>query len=95
MQGAFALVAAFAGHPRLLLGARQGAPLAVGYGDGEMLLGSDAHALAPLTRRIAYLEEGDWAVVAVEGARFLAADGGPVERPVVQTAISGAVLGKG
>ncbi len=95
VHGAFALVAAFAGHPKLLLGARQGAPLAVGFGEGEMFLGSDALALAPLTRRIAYLEEGDWAEVTEEGARFFDAHGAPVERAVVQTAVSGAVVGKG
>ena len=53
----------FAGHPELMIGAQHGAPLAVGFGDGEMFLGSDALALAPLTQRIAYLEDGDWAVV--------------------------------
>ena len=70
VHGAFALAAVFAGHPRMLIAARQGAPLAVGFGEGEMFVGSDALALAPLTRRIAYLEEGDWAVVTDEGARF-------------------------
>ncbi|WP_270936410.1 glutamine--fructose-6-phosphate transaminase (isomerizing) [Falsiroseomonas oryzae] len=95
VHGAFALAAVFAGHPRLLLGARQGAPLAVGFGEGEMFLGSDALALAPLTRRIAYLEEGDWVVVTEEGARFFDVDGAAVERTVVQTAVSGAVVGKG
>src|SRR4051812_43757271 len=66
VHGAFALAAIFAGHPKLLLAARQGAPLAVGYGEGEMFIGSDALALAPLTRRIAYLDEGDWAVLDTE-----------------------------
>jgi glucosamine--fructose-6-phosphate aminotransferase (isomerizing) len=70
VHGAFAIAAVFAGHPRLLLGARQGAPLAVGFGEGEMFVGSDALALAPLTRRIAYLEEGDWVVLTDDGARF-------------------------
>ncbi|MGG5818917.1 glutamine--fructose-6-phosphate transaminase (isomerizing) [Falsiroseomonas sp. HW251] len=95
VHGAFALAAVFAGHPRLLLGARQGAPLAVGFGEGEMFLGSDALALAPLTRRIAYLEEGDWAVVTDDGARFFDAADAPVDRSIVQTAVSGAVVGKG
>ncbi len=63
LEGAFALVLLFAGEHDLLIGARRGSPLAIGYGDGEMFLGSDALALAPLTRRITYLEEGDWAVV--------------------------------
>ncbi|MBL6456557.1 glutamine--fructose-6-phosphate transaminase (isomerizing) [Belnapia sp. T6] len=95
VHGAFALAAIFAGHPRLLLCARQGAPLAIGFGEGEMFVGSDALALAPLTRRIAYLEEGDWAVVDGEGARFFDARHQPVERAIVQTAVSGAVVGKG
>jgi glucosamine--fructose-6-phosphate aminotransferase (isomerizing) len=95
VHGAFALAAIFEGHPKLLLGARQGAPLAVGFGDGEMFLGSDALALAPLTRRIAYLEEGDWVALTEEGARFFDSHDAPVERAVVQTAVSGAVVGKG
>jgi glutamine---fructose-6-phosphate transaminase (isomerizing) len=95
VHGAFALAAVFAGHPRLLLAARQGAPLAVGYGEGEMFVGSDALALAPLTRRIAYLEEGDWAEVTDEGARFCDAQGRPAERAVRVTALTGAVAGKG
>ena len=60
LEGAFALAILFAGRHDLIIGARRGTPLAVGYGDGEMYLGSDALALAPLTRRICYLEEGDW-----------------------------------
>jgi glucosamine--fructose-6-phosphate aminotransferase (isomerizing) len=95
VHGAFAIAAVFAGHPRLLLGARQGAPLAVGFGEGEMFVGSDALALAPLTRRIAYLEEGDWVVLTDDGARFHDAQDTPVERAIVQTAVSGAVVGKG
>jgi glucosamine--fructose-6-phosphate aminotransferase (isomerizing) len=95
VTGAFAIAAVFAGHPRLLIGARQGAPLAVGFGDGEMFLGSDALALAPLTRRIAYLEEGDWVVLTDEGARFFDAKDAPAERKVVQTSVSGAAVGKG
>ncbi|MBK1658968.1 glutamine--fructose-6-phosphate transaminase (isomerizing) [Paracraurococcus ruber] len=95
VHGAFALAAIFAGHPRLLMCARQGAPLAVGFGEGEMFVGSDALALAPLTRRIAYLDEGDWAVVDGEGARFFDAAHNAVERKVVVTAVSGAAVGKG
>jgi glucosamine--fructose-6-phosphate aminotransferase (isomerizing) len=95
VHGAFAIAAVFAGHPRLLLGARQGAPLAVGFGEGEMFLGSDALALAPLTRRIAYLEEGDWVVLTDGEARFFDATDAPAERQVVQTAVSGAAVGKG
>ena len=63
LHGAFALAILFRDHPDLLIGARLGSPLTVGYGDGENYLGSDALALAPLTQRIAYLDEGDWAVI--------------------------------
>jgi glucosamine--fructose-6-phosphate aminotransferase (isomerizing) len=95
VHGAFALAMMFAGHPRKLIAARQGAPLAVGFGEGEMFVGSDALALAPLTRRIAYLEEGDWAVVSDSDARFFDSQDRPVEREVRLTAISGAAVGKG
>ncbi len=71
LDGAFALAFLFAGEHDLLIGARRGSPLAVGYGDGEMFLGSDALALAPLTRRITYLEEGDWAVVTSRAVTIL------------------------
>ena len=95
VHGAFALAAIFAGHPKLLLAARQGAPLAIGFGEGEMFVGSDALALAPLTRRIAYLEEGDWAALDDSGAHFFNAQHQPVERAIVVTAVSGAAVGKG
>jgi glucosamine--fructose-6-phosphate aminotransferase (isomerizing) len=95
LEGAFALVLLFAGHPDLLICARRGSPLAIGYGEGEMYVGSDALALAPLTRRILYLEEGDWAVLRANGcATFDAADK-PVERAVKETSLSGAATGKG
>ncbi len=64
--------------PELMIGARHGAPLAVGFGDDEMFLGSDSLALAPLTRRIAYLRDGDWAVLSRGGAEVFDADGTPV-----------------
>lgn len=95
LEGAFALVFLFAGHPDLLIGARRGSPLAIGYGDGEMYLGSDALALAPLTRRITYLEEGDWAVVTSSGATVYDDQDQLVQRAVQTTAISGAMTGKG
>ncbi|HEY4251220.1 MAG TPA: glutamine--fructose-6-phosphate transaminase (isomerizing), partial [Roseomonas sp.] len=94
-HGAFALAMIFAGHGRKLIAARQGAPLAVGYGEGEMFIGSDALALAPLTRRIAYLEEGDWAVLDADGARFFDAKDQPAQRAIKVTAFSGAATGKG
>ncbi len=95
LTGAYALAMVFAGHPDLMIGARHGAPLAVGFGEDEMFLGSDALALAPLTSRIAYLEDGDWAVVRRDGAAFFDAAGASVERPVRRTALTGAAVGKG
>jgi glucosamine--fructose-6-phosphate aminotransferase (isomerizing) len=95
LHGAYALAMVFAGHSELMIGAQQGAPLAVGFGEGEMFLGSDALALAPLTRRIAFLRDGDWTVVTREGARFFDVEGSEIERKVQQTALSGAAVGKG
>jgi glutamine---fructose-6-phosphate transaminase (isomerizing) len=95
LEGAYALAMIFAGHPELIVGAQHGAPLAVGYGEDEMFVGSDALALAPLTRRIAYLKDGDWTVVDRQGARFFGADGEPVERAVKLTRLTGASIGKG
>jgi glutamine---fructose-6-phosphate transaminase (isomerizing) len=95
LEGAFGLALLFAGHEDLLICARRGSPLAIGYGDGEMYVGSDALALAPLTNRIQYLEEGDWAVLSPQGATIRAADGSAVERAIRQTAFSGALIGKG
>src|SRR6202795_2567152 len=69
LRGAFALVFLFKGETDLLIGARKGSPLAIGYGDGEMFLGSDAIALAPFTDTISYLEDGDWAVVTRKGVQ--------------------------
>jgi glucosamine--fructose-6-phosphate aminotransferase (isomerizing) len=95
LEGAYALALLFAGHRNLLIGAQHGAPLAVGFGDGEMFLGSDALALAPLTSRIAYLRDGDWAVLTHGGADFFDAGGRTVEREIRRTALSGAASGKG
>jgi glucosamine--fructose-6-phosphate aminotransferase (isomerizing) len=95
LHGAFAIALAFAGHPGLLVGARRGSPMAVGFGEGETYLGSDAMALAPLTKRIAYLEEGDCAVLTTEAVRFLGENDRPVERAITTTAASGALVGKG
>src|SRR3954470_806429 len=81
LRGAFALVFLFSGEDDLLIGARHGAPLAIGYGEGEMYLGSDALALAPFTDDIAYLEDGDWAILSREGAELRDATGRSVERP--------------
>lgn len=95
LEGAFALAILFAGHHEMMIGARRGSPLAIGYGDGEMYLGSDSLALAPLTSRICYLEEGDWAEVTATGARIHDASGAVVERDIRLTATSGAMIGKG
>ncbi|MGE5269480.1 MAG: glutamine--fructose-6-phosphate transaminase (isomerizing) [Thiohalocapsa sp.] len=95
LEGAFALVFLFAGEHDLLICARRGSPLAIGYGDGEMFIGSDSLALAPLTRRITYLEEGDWAVVTSHEVAIFDRDNRKVARPVRETALSGALIGKG
>ncbi|HVB68094.1 MAG TPA: glutamine--fructose-6-phosphate transaminase (isomerizing) [Acetobacteraceae bacterium] len=95
LQGAYALAMIFAGHPELIVGAQNGAPLAVGFGEDEMFVGSDALALAPLTRRIAYLRDGDWTAIDRKGARFFAADGAEVAREVKLTQLTGAAIGKG
>ncbi len=95
LHGAYALAMVFADRPDLVIGARHGAPLAVGFGENEMFVGSDALALAPLTQRIAYLEDGDWAVVTRKGAHFFDVSGQPVERQVRRTALTGAAVGKG
>jgi glucosamine--fructose-6-phosphate aminotransferase (isomerizing) len=94
-EGAFALAVLVAGRGDLLLAARRGSPLAVGYGQGEMYVGSDALALAPFTRQISYLEDGDWAVVTPAGATVFDETGKEVQRPVRETALTGALIGKG
>ena len=95
LHGAFALAVLFRSEPDLLIGARLGAPLTVGYGNGENYLGSDAHALAPLTQRIAYLEEGDWAAVTRASVEIFDRDNRPVERPIVESGATAEVIDKG
>jgi glucosamine--fructose-6-phosphate aminotransferase (isomerizing) len=95
LRGAFALAIIFRAHPDILIGARLGSPLVVGYGEGEMYLGSDALALASLTQRISYLEEGDWVVIDRQGARVFDAANAPVERAVVASGASAAAIEKG
>lgn len=94
LEGAYALAMVFAGHPELMVGAQHGAPLAVGFGDTAMYLGSDSLALAPMTRRIAYLQDGDWTVVTREGAAFFGPAGQSVSREIRMTVQTGAVVGK-
>ncbi len=95
LEGAFALAIIFSGREDLLIGARRGSPLAVGYGNGEMFLGSDAMALAPFTDRVAYLGEGDWVVLTHSGATIYGEMGAEVSRPVARTAASALLIDKG
>ncbi len=95
LEGAFSVAMIFAGEHNLLIGARQGTPLAVGYGDGEMYVASDSYALAPLTRKICFLEDGDRVAVTREGAQVYTNDNKSVEREIRITAQSGATTGKG
>lgn len=95
LRGAFALAIAFRQHPDMLIGARLGSPLVVGYGDNEMFLGSDALALAPLTQKIAYLEEGDWVVITREGATIYDEQNNPVKREITTSGASAASIEKG
>ncbi|MBN9144222.1 MULTISPECIES: glutamine--fructose-6-phosphate transaminase (isomerizing) [unclassified Novosphingobium] len=95
LRGAFALAIAFREHPDMLIGARLGSPLVLGYGEGETFLGSDALALAPLTQRITYLEEGDWVVIRREGVEIFDKDNNPVTRAIVASGASAAAVEKG
>ena len=95
LRGAFALAFLFAGEDDLLIGARKGSPLAVGYGDGEMYLGSDAIALAPFTDTISYLDEGDSAVLTRKGVEVHDAAGSRVERAIVKSNASALMVDKG
>src|SRR5919198_599424 len=95
LRGAFALAFLFAGEDDLIIGARKGSPLAVGYGDGEMYLGSDAIALAPFTDAISYLEDGDSAVLTRTGVEVRDGKGGKVERAVLRSSASAFLVDKG
>jgi glucosamine--fructose-6-phosphate aminotransferase (isomerizing) len=95
LEGAFALAILFKGEDDLMIGARNGPPLAVGHGDGEMFLGSDAIALSPFTNRITYLEDGDWVVMTHDTLEILDAAGRPVERPMSFSQASAMLVDKG
>jgi glutamine---fructose-6-phosphate transaminase (isomerizing) len=95
LKGAFALAFMFSGEEDLLIGARAGAPLAVGFGEGEMYLGSDALALAPFTDRISFLEEGDWVVLNRHGAEFRDAEDRLVNRVVLRIATGSVLIDRG
>jgi glucosamine--fructose-6-phosphate aminotransferase (isomerizing) len=95
IHGAFSLAILFRRWPDLLIGARLGSPLVVGYGDGETYLGSDALGLAPLTQRISYLDEGDWVVIRHDGAQVYDKDDNKVVRETVESGASSARIDKG
>jgi glutamine---fructose-6-phosphate transaminase (isomerizing) len=95
LKGAFALAFLFSGEEDLLIGARKGSPLAIGYGDGEMYLGSDAIALAPFTSEISYLEDGDFVVLTRGGAVIQDVTGKVVTRPVIRSTASAFLVDKG
>ncbi len=95
LKGAFALGIIFAGHDDLMIAARQGSPLAIGFGTGEVYLGSDAIALAPFTDTITYLDEGDWAVLHRSGAEIYDASGARVDRPKIKSVASSLLVDKG
>ncbi|WP_181699613.1 glutamine--fructose-6-phosphate transaminase (isomerizing) [Chthonobacter albigriseus] len=95
LTGAFSLAFLFDGHPDLMIGARRGSPLAVGYGKGEMFFGSDAIALAPFTSTLTYLEDGDWAVATHEGVTIRNEAGEVVSRPVQTSNASAFLVDKG
>ncbi len=95
LEGAFALAMIFRGYNDLMIVARQGSPLAIGYGKKEMFVGSDALALAPFTDEIAYLEDGDWAVLTREGVAIRDRAGKAVRRPVTRSVASAMLVDKG
>ncbi|RXG91722.1 glutamine--fructose-6-phosphate transaminase (isomerizing) [Bradyrhizobium sp. C-145] len=94
LRGAFALGFIFAGDDDLMIGARNGPPLAIGYGDGEMYLGSDAIALGPFTETISYLEDGDWVVLTRNSATIFDKDGHAVQRDKIRHAASTSLVDK-
>ncbi|HKP80212.1 MAG TPA: isomerizing glutamine--fructose-6-phosphate transaminase, partial [Phenylobacterium sp.] len=95
LSGAYALGVLIAGEDELVMGARRGSPLVVGYGDGEMFIGSDALAVGPFTSRVCYLDEGDFVAITHAGAKIFDHDGRPVERPVRTVPASAALVEKG
>ena len=95
LHGAFALCFLFEGEDDLMICARKGSPLAIGHGDGEMFVGSDAIALAPLTNRVTYLEEGDWAVITRAGAQIFDVAGRRANRAETRIALDQARVEKG
>jgi glutamine---fructose-6-phosphate transaminase (isomerizing) len=95
LTGAYALAVLIEGEDGLILGARRGSPLVVGWGEGEMYLGSDALAVGPFTQKISYLDEGDFVALNRDGARMFDVSGQPAERPIVTVSASSALVEKG
>jgi glucosamine--fructose-6-phosphate aminotransferase (isomerizing) len=95
LEGAFALAMIFRGYYDLMIVARQGSPLTIGYGKGEMFVGSDALALAPFTDEISYLEDGDWAVLTRQGVAIRDGTGTPVRRPITRSLATSLLVDKG
>ncbi|GLK75870.1 glutamine--fructose-6-phosphate aminotransferase [isomerizing] [Methylopila jiangsuensis] len=95
LKGAFALAFIFAGEDDLIIGARRGSPLAIGHGEGENFLGSDAIALAPFTDAVTYLEDGDWVALTREGVEIFDETGAPAPRAAVRAAAAAIVVDKG
>ena len=95
LRGAFALAVLFKAYDNLLIAARRGSPIAIGHGDGEMYVGSDAIALSPFTDRITYLDDGDWAVVTRTGVEIMDSNGKPVIRKMQRSSSSALMVDKG
>jgi glucosamine--fructose-6-phosphate aminotransferase (isomerizing) len=95
LEGAFALAIMFRGEDDLMIGARKGAPLAVGHGEGEMYLGSDAMALAPFTNRITYLEDGDWVALTRQSVELYDGNNRQTLRPISYSQVSSNLVDKG
>jgi len=95
LNGAFALAIMFAGDDNLIVAARNGPPLAIGHGEGEMYLGSGAIAIGPFTNAITYLEDGDWAILSREGVEVRNVGGARVERPMIRSAAGSMLVDKG
>ncbi|MFT8989151.1 MAG: glutamine--fructose-6-phosphate transaminase (isomerizing) [Gluconobacter albidus] len=94
LEGAYAIAMIFKDHEGLLIGARHGAPLAVGYGNGEMFLGSDSIALAPMAQKMTYLEDGDWCELTTDNVRIFDMTGAEVSRPVQDLTFMAGQVGK-
>src|SRR4029453_1772368 len=95
LQGAFGIAFLFRDDPDLIIGARMGSPLTVGYGDGENFFGSDAFGLAPFSQKIVYLEEGDWAILKRDSIQIFDRANNPVEREIVHSGASADRIDKG